>query len=507
MSSRANGCNEDDIMASRKAIRRRVQADAVDHKQTAAVAVSEALPAWNLDHQPEEVQEALLGLEVLWREKDKRIKLLQRLSNPWPEDQQSGIHKDRAPAPSSPSPPKSHLPESTAAPISHPTFRHLLLTSPNDKTTRQILRAQLLRCRTPYDIKLILALCFTLTPRLKTHIAALHEPLVRALYRCRAQVPDTAVLSLLNAMRARYAVHEVPFNTQLLALGLKFAARTRSLADMKKYLRALSRDRRDVTSNVFRATIAKFSIGHRGLGEIRNGRWKRHELLQVLTGFHDCAQLPPKQQFHLGTFLDRSDWQYLHGWIAALARCRDAEAVWREWQLWKLSEGRRRPKVLNVPQRVVTTRSRGDYWFVEQMAYAGGVGYAWRIVEEIDMGFGRMKERIKTRLLEGLEFCPAEYFSVHRDAIREALLRKCETDLSLIEKAMSVSWIPTDLDDEAQGYHVLFEEQEAVLERLGEEGWKVEEDFGFPYEGEGIVPVRERGLHDAGVVEEGEGEG
>lgn len=486
-------------MTDVKAVTKMIQANWAEQRQTEAVAVESDLPPWNLAQQAEDVREAFHGLEILWKEKEKRVQILQTLSNPWPGVKQSRPHHERK----TPSFTRMQLPEAIATPISHTTFRQNLANAVDtgDKAIRQVLRAQLLRCQVPNDIRKIIATALITHTKTQVHLAALHEPLVRSLYRCRERVTDTEVLQLLNSMKARYKVYGIPFNTQLLALGLKFAARTRSLAGMKKYLKALSRNRKDVTSNVFRATIAKFSIGHRGLGEIRNGRWRRDELLQVLTGFDDCAHLPVDEQYHLETFLDRSDWQYLHGWIAALARCKDAEAVWREWQMWKESAERRRPKNLNVPAstRGVTTKTRGDYWFIEQMSYAGGLEYAWRIVEETNTEFGTMKDRIKTRLLEGIEHISPAYWVKHKATIRAELLRKCEIDLVKIEKALGVAWVTTNLDDEGQGYHVLVQKQEDVLDRLGAKGFKIEEDFGYPYDG--IVPPRERSLHAADVVE------
>ncbi|KAK5115664.1 hypothetical protein LTR62_000753 [Meristemomyces frigidus] len=492
----AVGSDEAVEMTDAKAVRKMRTTDAIDQRLTSGVTMSAALPAWDPEQQPEDVQEALLSLEVLWKGRDQRIRLLRTLSNPWPPTQHGRQHRDRRP----PSPLQLRLPEASAAPIPHDVFRHNLAHAVGDKAMRQVIRAQLLRCVVPRDIRRILALALTMNHRTRANIAALHEPVVRALYRCRARVHDSEVLSLLNGMRGRYQVYNIPFNTQLLALGLKFAARTRSLQDMKKYLKALSRNRSAVTSNVFRATIAKFSIGHRGLGEIRNGRWRRDELLQVLTGFNDCINIPAEQQYHLETFLDRTDWQYLHGWIAALARCKNTEAVWREWQLWKKNPERVRPKHLNVPSGRVTTKTRGDYWFIEQMSYSGGLEYAWRIVEETGANYLLLKDRIKTQLLEGLDFCPPAYWEVNRDAIRADLLRKCDTDLGKIERALSIAWVPTSIEDEGEGYHVLVLDQETVLEKLSGGDFKLEEDFGYPYDG--IVPVKEMSLHAAAALDE-----
>lgn len=461
-------------------------------RQQTAVVVEEKLPDWKRE-EVEGVREALQGLSILWRERDKRIRILKTLSNPWPKLRHHRIHNERRAS----SGVQLELPEANAAPIPHDVFRKNLASATSDKIARQVLRAQLLRCEMPYDIYRVIAVGLTLSRQTRNHLGMLHEPIMRALYRCRNNVDDAEVLWTLNGIHSRFKVYDVPFDPQFLVLGLKFAARTRNLKGMKKYLNAMRERGMHMTSNVFRATIAKFSIGHRGLGEIRNGRWQRDELLQVLTGFHDAAHLPPEQQYHLGSFLDRDDWQYLHGWIAVLARCKHSVAVWEEWVLWKKSEARMKPKNLASCSPLMTTKTRGDYWFVEQMTYSGGLEQAWQIFAETDTKFSTLKERISTKLLEGLEYCPQSVWKEQGDAIRAALINKYDRDLDLIEKAFSLAWVPTSVEDEAEGYHVLTEGQEEVMERLSAEDFKLEEDFGYPYETGSIVPVVERGLHDA----------
>ncbi|KAK3658033.1 hypothetical protein LTR56_000759 [Elasticomyces elasticus] len=351
-------------------------------------------------------------------------------------------------------------------------------------------------------------------------LEALHEPIVRALYRCRDQVDDTAVLRTVNGIYSRYSVYGVHFDDQLLAFGLKFSARCRGLHNMKRYLRAIRKRGIGMTSNVFRATIAKFSIGHRGLGEIRNGRWQRSDLLQVLLGFDDCASLPKEEQFHLGTFLVRDDWQYLHGWIAALARCKAVDVMWAEWTLWKNCQARRDARKLASISPAMTAKTRGDYWFVEQMTYSGGLREAWAMVEATGTDLGRLKDRIMMRLLDGVEFCSAKVWEAQGEAIRGRLVGKWDFELGKIERAFGVSWVPIGLDGpgtgldgpgagldgpgslegEGEGYHVLFEDQEKVLEAMSSDSFKLEEDYGYPYEG--VVPEKERWVHDAVEVEE-----
>jgi len=270
---------------------------------------------------------------------------------------------------------------------------------------------------------------------------------------------------------------------------------------MKKYLKLLRDSGATMTSNAFRSVIAKFSIGHRGLGEIRNGRWRREQLMQVLKGFEEDVDLPPEQQYHLGTFLRRDDWQYLHGWVTVLARCKDADAVWCEWEMWKQSPARLHPKKLESQSGEMTSRRRGDYWFVEQMTYTGDYKRAWKMVEETGIDFRTLKDRIKMSLLD----C-AEYATVWDDEMRAMMIKKYDADLTKIEKALGVQWVASG-EEEGEGTHELFGDQEAALEKLGSDDWKLEEDFGFPYfDDKAIVPEQEeRALHDA--EEEGLAEG
>ena len=462
-------------------------------------AVAQAAPAWCMDKMAAELREAMKGFKSLYETRDKRVAILRTLSNPSALPKATGEHNKKRPAATTAN---LILPEANAGPIPHAVFRQNILSTNNDKTLRQILRAQFLRAVAPSDIYRILATVFTLAGKeVRMALGALNEPLMRALYRCRAQSTDREVLRCITAICARYPVYDIPVSPQLIVLGLKFAARTRSLSGMKKYLHALRNlDRgRHVNSNVFRATIAKFSIGHRGLGEIRNGRWRKDELLQVLTGFDDCLHLPPEKQYHLETFLDRSDWQYLHGWIAALARCRKVDAVWDEWLRWKATDARTRPKNLKCQSFMVTTKTRGDYWFIEQMTYAGGLEEAWKLVHATGMKLSVLHDRIKFKLLEGVDFCPPEIWMSQGDAIREHLLRKYDLELSAIEKALGVAWVPTNLDDDAEGYHVMIDDQETVMNRLGAGVSGVEDDFGYPWEG--VVAPKDRPLHAAAEVE------
>ncbi|TKA22773.1 hypothetical protein B0A50_07875 [Salinomyces thailandicus] len=456
----------------------------------------------HIDNAVPDLSASLHSLEQLWQERDQRLKVLRNLSNPWPPPPRHRQHRERsstsssAPAtttttPDVPVPPE--LPSADAAPVPHHVFRQRLLAAKPEKPLRHVLRAQLLHCETPREIHRVVATALVHGPATRNALAALHEPLMRALYRCRISVSDAAVLACLTALRARFATYNLIFPPSLLTLAVKFAARARSLPAMKSYLRALRHPHaHPLTPHTFRALIAKFSIGRRGLGEIRNGRWRRPDLLQVLLGFQNCAHLPRSEQYHLETFLDRTDWQYLHGWIAVLARCRATEALWHEWQLWKSNVTRLYPRSLASPHRYNTTRLRGDSWFIEQMTHCGALQQAWTILGESGISYTGLNQPLRDRLLEAPEFAPKWLTAV----VIEDLQRKCGTELLKLEGALGIRWIASE-KGEAEGRHECFEEREQVLERLAGTGF--DRHCGFPYD-EGELAAGERSLHCAEEV-------
>lgn len=441
----------------------------------------------SMDTQLHRVREALLGLEIFWKERDKRIRVLRTLSNPWPKTTQSRVPKESIQS-------RLQLPEARGAPVPHATFRNALAGARGVKEIRAVIRSQLLRCETPYQINRVVATALVHSRDTQLHLSSLHEPIMRALYRCRNHVGDQEVLSTISGIKSRFKVYNIPFDPQFIMLGLKFAARTRNINSMKKYLKALRQSNLRMSSNVFRSIIAKFSIGHRGLGEIRNGRWKRNELIEVCTGFRDCTHLPPSRQYHLGAWLDREDWQYLHGWIAVLARCRASDVLWAEWEMWKRNPSRLKPRKLLGSHTNMTTKTRGDIWFVEQMTCSGDLAKAWAMLEETQLDFMLLKDRIKMRLVE-----EPEHAKTWTDDMRRALLGKYDFELAKIEKALGVKWVRSHCDDGGEwGRHEPCEDQEEALERLSADDWKSEEDFGYPIDDETVVlPQGERNLRDA----------
>jgi len=454
--------------------------------------IADAIRRWKTNIPVNEVREGLLAFEDLIKLRDRRGELLKTLVESSPKPLPShGIHVVGKSRP--------RLPEAHAGPISQATFRKVMQKATHGKEIRTALRAQLLRVQHPKDLLRVAAVAM-MNPKQAEHFAALDLCIMRALYRCRNTVTDAEVLATSRAIVARLRFAGLEPKPQFLTLGLKFAARARSLDGMKKYLKLIHERGQGMTNNVFRSVIAKCSIGHRGLGEIRNGRWRRSDLLRVLTGFDDCKHLPPEKQFHLGKFLDRDDWAYLHGWVAVLGRCKASDAVWQEWLLWKQNSARTNPRTLESDGSHGTrawrwnTRWRGDYWFVEHMAYTDDLKRAWRVLEESEVPFVTLKTHLKMRLLNGVE-----HASSWTPELSDAMLAKYDAELSRIERAFGVAWEAGEEDGE--GRHVLFRDQEEALDELGDPDWKYEDavDYGFPTNDEvsASLPAHENPLREA----------
>jgi len=162
--------------------------------------------------------------------------------------------------------------------------------------------------------------------------------------------------------------------------------------------------------------------------------------------------------------------------------------------MWKRNPSRLKPKKLTGSHTQMTTKTRGDTWFVEQMTCSGDLAKAWAILEESQLEFMMLKERIKMCLVQ-----EPEHAKTWTDGMRGALLRKYDTELAKIEKALGVVWVRSHGDDDGEGgKHIPCEDQEEALERLSADGWKMEEDFGYPIDDETVVlPQGERSLRDA----------
>ncbi|KAI9711550.1 MAG: hypothetical protein M1820_002115 [Bogoriella megaspora] len=327
------------------------------------------------------------------------------------------------------------------------------------KAMRKLMREQFMRCRTPRDILQIVAVAMQ-KRETAVQLTHLQSPIMAALYRTRNVVSDLDVLSVLNVIINRFRQAGLTVSHEYIPFGLRFAARARSLPAMKRYLKDAKEMGVRVSGRAFRSIIAKFSIGIRGFGEIRNGRWKKDQLLQVLLGFEG---MDPEAAYNLGAFLKRDDWVYFHGWVAVLARCKATKELWREWEWWRDSEERRNERKLsNSSTSGLTTKLRGDIWFVEQLLFAGEHERAWQVFNETDVKMSHMSANARTWLMDH-----PEYAKEWDESMKQALMNKYVKELEKIEQALGVKWI----SKHNHGYHSTEkhgDEAEEVLEMLSE---------------------------------------
>lgn len=330
---------------------------------------------------------------------------------------------------------------------------------------RSLIRRHLDACKTVKDIYRIVVVVAQ-RPRTAAQIYDSAQPLTRAFYRAREYALDRRITSAMIGLVAYLRMKGLPIAPEVLSIGVKFAARSRDLSLMRRFLREIRKSRERMRGKLFRAIIAKCSVGRRGFGEVRNGRWRKCDLLAVLLGpLHDPVK--GEKPYNLEVFLDRSDWQYLHGWVVILARCRAADAIWREWELWRDSEKRRRghwmTKVRMDHYKHFTYRSRGDNWFVRHLLIAGSPELAWKCLKESRVGFFGLTRQVRSVLLEHLE-----YATEWNENMRQELLRKYEEDLEAIERRLGVRWIKINNE---QGYHRPEPDMADKLEQLTRRGY------------------------------------
>lgn len=405
------------------------------------------------------------------------------------------------------------------------------------KAIRRVIRKQLQACQNPRDILRVVAVALQ-RPETTLQLRHLYHALTIALFNARNGAPDTAILATLNAIISRFRLGNIPVADELIVLGLKFAARTRSLPAMKRYLKE-TKDRGIMTKNLFRSVIAKCSIGSRGLGEIRNGKWRKRELVQVLTGFPNT---PPEEACHLGSFVRRDEWSFVHGWITILARCRLMHLLEEEWRLWLEHPLRTSPRQLSkteieevekedqlnaylmsndenqgsedvdaIPESDIESlshvESASDLESLPQHQLepsntnpdtAVNVRFTNRttrtrgdrlFVEQL-MHAGDAQSAWRVLKESGLPWGDlersarsrmlehVEHATVWNDELREAMKQKYLEDLRSIEKALGVRWVA----DGSEGYHVLIGDTEEALERLSE--MRIDPRHGFPLEGD-----------------------
>jgi hypothetical protein len=336
------------------------------------------------------------------------------------------------------------------------------------KFHRRLMREQFLRCQTTQDLMRVLAVALQRKETTR-ELVDMDLCIVRALYRARDTTTDQKIFGAITTIVTRFRREDLPVTRFLLAVGIKFAARTRSLPGMKRYLKLHTELGFPIAKTLFRSIIAKFSVGSNGYGEIRNGRWSRRDLLQVLLGFEDTA---PEDQHHLGLFLDRTEWTQLYGWLIVLSRCKASDEIWKEWLLWQ--DNPIRLKTGKVASQHGEAKLKGDYSFIEVMADAGDTRRAWEMLRDSGIPFRDCRSRLRRTLLRDIQYATLWDAQISLD-----LLEQYDFELKKVENALGVEWIALDDD---QGYHKPTDSMQQSLEALSSPFFNPEPDFGYPYD-------------------------
>ena len=214
------------------------------------------------------------------------------------------------------------------------------------------------------------------------------DPISKALYRSRVYATDRRIYSVYAALITRLHDADLKVDPTLYSHCIKFAARSRDLNAMQKALWLYRSRNIDMGLRTFRSTVAKFSIGINGWGEIRNGKWDREELISVITGFKDTKIMGGQiEDHHFGSFLKREEWTYLSAWIQILAHCRLTDRIWHEWTLYRDS-----------PHRIADYRVCRDEFFISYMANSGDLDRAWSMLNESGLSFWDLRVGTRSRL-------------------------------------------------------------------------------------------------------------
>jgi len=361
----------------------------------------------------------------------------------------------------------------------------------SEKAVRRVISEQLLRCQTPQEILRSVTIAMQ-RPETAKQLANSHQAITRSIYRSRNNATDERALATITIVVLSLRKANLPVHHELLNLGAKFSARARSLGGMKRYLRELKINKTGMTKSNFRAIIAKFSIGKRGLGEIRNRRWLRRDLLQVLLGFDDPDTERP---YHLETFMDRQNWLYLHAWITVLSRCKAVDQLHKEWDLWLDNPSRTISKQLITTGKNVSSRVRGDYWFIEQMCYAGDIAKAWQILCFTEIPFNDLRPAVQSMLLS-----EPQHATFWNADIQKAMMRKYEEEMCSIEAAIGATWVNTGPD--GQGHHLVPENLDnEAMEKLSDPEFLSMTPPGFPWESDPLVLQAQKELNEAEEVD------
>jgi hypothetical protein len=299
---------------------------------------------------------------------------------------------------------------------------------------RRVIRKHLDAAVTSRDIFRVVAAALQ-RPCVAAELPQLSQQIIHAFFRSRRTSSDLTIALKIMVLINRFDKAGLRVSSLLLTEGLKFAIRSRNLRLAKRFLQEIRFREERMSRKVFRSTIAKCGIGPSRMGEIRNGAWNRAELLQVVLGFSNAK---PGQEYHLGSFLDRSDWRFMSGWLLILSWCGAKDQLLKEWVWWtSCSQQRFGQKADDRPPQLFR-RSPADIdrWFILQFVRAGDPARAWQILKERQIDPFSLNRDLLHALLER-----ADLATFWTERLSRALAEKFKHDLERVERLLGIQFI------------------------------------------------------------------
>lgn len=242
---------------------------------------------------------------------------------------------------------------------------------------RRLLRVHFAACQTATDVLHVVALAAQREVTM-AQLPLSYPRIIQAFFRSRTRVSDQRVCSALRVIIKRLLMAGVHVPLELYACGLKFSARSRKLEKIRWFLTQFRKEDLQMSRNLFRSVIAKCGIGFRGFGEIRNGKWARGDLWQILFGF-DGAETEAERHAHLEAWLERTEWNEISAWLQILVVAGARSKVREEWEIWKRSPKRCEEVLWHTPRHSTppTLKMRGDHCFIQTMIRFCDIETAW----------------------------------------------------------------------------------------------------------------------------------
>lgn len=316
----------------------------------------------------------------------------------------------------------------------------------NAKLARKTLRKQFAKCINTKDIFHVMIVALR-SRYWKKELAPVTEEILNAFYRARTTTSDLSIAKMMAIMIRRFEQENIPVRSIFFEKGLCYAIRSRDLKMTKRFLWEYRVRNLPLGIRAFRRFIGKCSIGYRGFGEIRNGKWKKEDLIQVLLGFPGTA---PGKEHHLGWFLDRSKFPELFHWLKIIAQLGLKDELWKEWISWKER---------HADDRHLAKREEQN--FVHQFINCGEFKTAWQIIKECKLNPITLYQDRLYALLENTESA-----TIWSEELDNLLLEKLDADISAIEHFLGVRWVSNG--DGEEGYHRPTERLQEALEEISD---------------------------------------